>query len=138
MVPVEASIRVDWDDNKVSKFMTYGITEDVTTFYEDPRHKADRIEFMMLRERIFDINRHIEDAQQASLLAGMLPMGDKFISASCNSGRHTYGASQKVMKFMESRIDAGTIAIACFDLYHMCPVCYTNANPAFSLLPDNL
>jgi len=138
-VPVEASIRVDWNDNETSKFMAYGLTEEETLFYDDPRTQKDKMEFTMLRERIIDINRFIDDAVSTGLSANLVPsMGDKFISAACTSGKHTYGTNQKVMKFMDSRADSARIAIACFTLYGVCPICYINANPAFSLLPSSL
>lgn len=139
-VPVETSIRIDWNDNKVVKFMTYGLTEDVTLFYDDPimkmHHVSHKVEFHMLQERIEEVNQFVERAKDTGIVRGIPLMGDGPLVNACGGKKHTYGTNQKFLEFMKSHPDSVRIAAACFSMYSMCPICYRNANPAFSLLPD--
>lgn len=137
-VPVEASIKTDWDDNQVKKYMTYGINEDVTTFFDDPLDIGGHLEFFMLRDQITNVSMYIQSVMEEKLGTNAEKMTEKLINAVCTNKHHTYGTNRKVMEFMNSRPDAARVAVACFELYSMCPCCYINANPAFSLLDDNL
>lgn len=138
-VPIESSRRVNWDDSQSRKLMMYGDTEDITVFYDDPRDSKDKIYFPMLYDRMMDLENQIDAAVEAIVAAGVPSHAtDKFISGACHSGKHNYGASRKVIDLIDKNEDGARIAVACLHLYGMCPACYTNANPAFSLLSPDL
>lgn len=139
-VPIEATVRLDWNDKELKKFMTYGITEDVTIFYDDPmvkmHHVNHKVEFYMLQDQITSITEFVENATKNGIARGVPLLGDGPVAKACAGKKHTYGTNQKFLEFMKSHPDSLRVAAACFALYSLCPICYVNANPAFSLLPD--
>jgi hypothetical protein len=137
-VPIEASIKTDWDDVEVKKYMTYGLNEDVTTFFDDPLDVGGHLEFFMLRDQIMNVSMHVQSILEAHVGNDVHKMTEKFVNGMCISPHHNYGTNRKVLEFMRFRPDAARVAVACFELYGICPSCYQNANPAFSLLDDNL
>lgn len=126
-VPVEASVRTTWDDKEVRKLMTYGVSPDETHFYDDPRWPpSKKTEFTMLHDQILIVESFIDSSRL------------KKLPDTCNSGKHTYGVNKNFIDFMANESSADRIASACFHLYGMCPICYKNANPVFSLLDQDL
>ena len=138
---VRRSIMEDWNGNRLERLMAWGISEDETFFFEVPdlSHEDGAKYLTIMRDMRAYIDRIYDIVSSEVWALNIAQMIVSNAMVPCKAKSHNYGTNKKIHDAMHaSRKDddfqkAFTISM---ELYEMCNFCYTNANPAFSLIPD--
>ena len=128
----------DWSGTKKKKIIAYGVSEEETFIYDAPSRKDTNCTLLgdmykMVSELAVRYTPRWEPALQA------VAKGNPTLTGICKGKNHNSVTNIQLNKsLIDSPSHATAVNSLTLELYELCYMCYRNATPAFSLLPDDL